>query len=85
MFSSLGSLTYGNESGNISLNLILPTVVTKYLSFLSSVNNLCLNELTGIAILVCNVISRLSYAIKASLAFLNNLPSPCSPAFSIVI
>ena len=33
-------------------NLILPTVVTKYLSFLSSVNNLCLNELTGNAILV---------------------------------
>ena len=64
------SSTYGNVSGNISLNLILPTVVTKYLSLCSSVNNLYLNELTGIAILVCRVISFLSYAIKASLGFL---------------
>ena len=39
-------------SGNISLNLILPTVVTKYLSFCCSVNSLYLNEFTGIAILV---------------------------------
>ena len=32
IFSLLASFTYWNVSGNISLNLILPTVVIKYLS-----------------------------------------------------
>ena len=84
ILSKVGSFTYGNESGNISLNFNLPTVVTKYLPFWVSVNNLYLNESTGIAILVWRVISLLSYAIKASLESLNTLPSPSSPAFSIV-
>ena len=60
IFSSVGSLIYANVSGKISLNLIFPTVVTKYLPFWLSVNNLCLNESTGKAIRVCRVISRLS-------------------------
>ena len=60
IFSSVGSLINANESGKISLNLIFPTVVTKYLPFWLSVNYLYLNESTGIAIRVCNVISLLS-------------------------
>ena len=32
IFSVVGSFKYGNESGNISLKIILPGVVTKYLS-----------------------------------------------------
>src|SRR5690606_15645034 len=36
--NELGSLTYGNVSGKISLKINLPNVVTKYLSFCSGVN-----------------------------------------------
>ena len=60
IFSLLGSLIYGKVSGNISLNINLPAVVTKYLPFASSANILYLNELTGTTILVCKVISLLS-------------------------
>ena len=60
IFSFDGSLMNGNVSGNISLKIILPAVVTKYLSFTSSTKNLYLNDETGRAILVCNVISLLS-------------------------
>ena len=60
IFSFVASSKYWKASGNISLNLILPTVVTRYLSCTSSINNLCLKLLTGKAILVWRVISLLS-------------------------
>ena len=60
MFSLVPSLIYGKESGKISLKINFPVVVTKYLSFCSSVNNLCLNDDTGTAILVCKDIYLLS-------------------------
>ena len=60
ILSLVPSFRYGNVSGKISLKIILPAVVTKYLSFWSSINNLCLNELVGRAILVWSVISLLS-------------------------
>ena len=52
MFSSDPSFMYWNESGNISLNINFPGVVTKYFPLYVSGNTLCLNDETGIAIRV---------------------------------
>ena len=84
IFAFVASLIYWYVSGNISLNINFPTVVTKYLSFTSSTNILYLNEETGSTILVWSVISFLSYAMIASLESLYTLASLASPDFSVV-
>ena len=64
---ALASLTYGKSAGRAWLKMILPTVVTRYLPFCSSVKHVLPTAFAGTAILECRWTTCVSYAIRISL------------------
>ena len=83
-FSFVGSFKNGNPSGSMSLKITLPIVVINNFLFCSSVNVGLLNDFAAIPTRVWRWIYPFWYAILASSASLNIIPSPTASGLSNV-